>query len=75
MSDQTGRITWSRSTMGPIAEQRGAGGIRTHGTLLFDGFQDRCLRPLGHRSPGGPRYRTHAPGRAPAVGATRTANT
>ena len=28
----------------------GAGGIRTHGPLRVDGFQDRCLRPLGHRS-------------------------
>lgn len=26
------------------------GGIRTHGTLLYDGFQDRFLKPLGHLS-------------------------
>lgn len=29
----------------------GEGGIRTHGTLLFNGFQDRLLKPLGHLSP------------------------
>ena len=28
----------------------GWGGIRTPGTLRYDGFQDRCLRPLGHPS-------------------------
>ncbi len=28
----------------------GAGGIRTHGTLRYNGFQDRLLKPLGHRS-------------------------
>ncbi len=28
----------------------GEGGIRTHGTLRLNGFQDRLLRPLGHLS-------------------------
>ena len=28
----------------------GAGGIRTPGTLRYNGFQDRLLKPLGHRS-------------------------
>jgi hypothetical protein len=28
----------------------GAGGIRTPGTLRHNGFQDRLLQPLGHRS-------------------------
>ena len=28
----------------------GAGGIRTPGTLRHNGFQDRLLKPLGHRS-------------------------
>ncbi len=28
----------------------GEGGIRTPGTLLYDGFQDRCNRPLCHFS-------------------------
>ena len=26
----------------------GEGEIRTHDTLPYDGFQDRCLKPLGH---------------------------
>ena len=29
----------------------GRGGIRTHGWLPIGGFQDRCLKPLGHSSP------------------------
>ena len=33
----------------------GAGGIRTPGTLRFNGFQDRLLQPLGHRSRKGDR--------------------
>ncbi len=28
----------------------GGGGIRTHGELPHAGFQDRCLKPLGHPS-------------------------
>ena len=28
----------------------GEGGIRTHGTLPHNGFQDRHLQPLGHLS-------------------------
>ncbi len=28
----------------------GEGGIRTHGTFPHGGFQDRCLKPLGHLS-------------------------
>ena len=28
----------------------GWGGIRTHGRLHVAGFQDRCLKPLGHPS-------------------------
>ena len=28
----------------------GKGGIRTRGTLLLNGFQDRLLKPLGHLS-------------------------
>ncbi len=28
----------------------GSGGIRTHGELPHGGFQDRCLKPLGHTS-------------------------
>ena len=34
-----------------LSNTGGSGGIRTHGTLLtFDGFQDRCDRPLCHAS-------------------------
>ncbi len=32
-------------------EAGGGGGIRTHGRLRDDGFQDRYHRPLGHPSP------------------------
>ena len=28
----------------------GGDGIRTHGPVTVDGFQDRCLKPLGHTS-------------------------
>ena len=28
----------------------GEGGIRTHGTFPYNGFQDRHLQPLGHLS-------------------------
>lgn len=28
----------------------GEGRIRTHGEFPHDGFQDRCLKPLGHFS-------------------------
>ena len=28
----------------------GEGGIRTHGAVTHDGFQDRFLKPLGHPS-------------------------
>ncbi len=28
----------------------GESGIRTHGTSPYDGFRNRCLRPLGHLS-------------------------
>ncbi len=28
----------------------GGGEIRTHGRSPYDGFQDRCLQPLGHSS-------------------------
>ena len=28
----------------------GKGEIRTHGALLLAGFQDQCLKPLGHFS-------------------------
>src|SRR3954467_15159764 len=31
-------------------EPGGWGGIRTHGRLHVAGFQDRCLKPLGHPS-------------------------
>ena len=27
---------------------KGGGGIRTHVGVTQDGFQDRCLKPLGH---------------------------
>jgi hypothetical protein len=33
-----------------INHRRGAGGIRTLGTFRHSGFQDRLLKPLGHRS-------------------------
>jgi hypothetical protein len=39
--------------MYPSVEGRnngGEGGIRTHGTLRFNGFQDRRFRPLSHLS-------------------------
>jgi hypothetical protein len=32
------------------SETGGGGGIRTHGCLRNDGFQDRYHRPLGHPS-------------------------
>ena len=35
---------------GCIGKIGGGGGIRTHGGLRLDGFQDRCLRPLSHPS-------------------------
>ena len=28
--------------------EKGGGGIRTHVGVTQDGFQDRCLKPLGH---------------------------
>ena len=31
-------------------EYGGGDGIRTHGPVTVDGFQDRCLKPLGHTS-------------------------
>ena len=34
----------------------GESGIRTHGTLPYDGFQDRCNRPLYHLSMAVSRY-------------------
>src|ERR687891_261214 len=34
----------------PRRAASGAGGIRTHGPRRVGGFQDHCLRPLGHRS-------------------------
>lgn len=34
-------------------------GIRTHGESPLDGFQDRCLQPLGHRSTYKKRAPTH----------------
>ncbi len=38
-------------SFGLLFQNGGEGGIRTHGTLLFNGFQDRLLKPLGHLSP------------------------
>ena len=29
-------------------QRKGGGGIRTHVGVTQDGFQDRCLKPLGH---------------------------
>jgi hypothetical protein len=34
----------------PTLQTGGSGEIRTHGTFLFAGFQDQCLKPLGHAS-------------------------
>lgn len=34
----------------PVLNFGGSGEIRTHGELPHDGFQDRCLKPLGHTS-------------------------
>lgn len=31
-------------------KSKGAGGIRTHGGVTHDGFQDRCINPLCHGS-------------------------
>ena len=31
-------------------ESGGSGEIRTHGQLPVAGFQDQCLKPLGHAS-------------------------
>lgn len=33
-----------------LIENGRGGGIRTHGTFPFDGFQDRWFRPLTHPS-------------------------
>ena len=33
-----------------VGGESGWGGIRTHGRLPYAGFQDQCLRPLGHPS-------------------------
>ena len=38
------------SCLRPIRFFGGESGIRTHGTLPYDGFRNRCLRPLGHLS-------------------------
>ncbi len=43
-------VTASSSCRRVVSSTSGAGGIRTHGPLRVDGFQGRCLRPLGHRS-------------------------
>lgn len=41
----------SRGLLLIIGESSGGwGGIRTHGRLHVAGFQDRCLKPLGHPS-------------------------
>ena len=37
----------------------GEGEIRTHGRINFGGFQDRCLKPLGHLSNVMPGFITH----------------
>ena len=33
-----------------LVSHGGEGGIRTHGSSRYAGFQDQCLRPLGHLS-------------------------
>ena len=54
----------------------GGDGIRTHGSVNSGGFQDRCLRPLGHPSSGGLKHtisgrscsRRRSKGEDPGVG-------
>src|SRR3954451_24936204 len=57
----------------------GWGGIRTHGRLHVAGFQDRCLKPLGHPSlegkclsPGEPSCARHALNDAGGEGASHS---
>ncbi len=55
-ADRGGGPPLPRGVQGPVVAEPffsygGAGGIRTHGAgLLLNGFQDRLLRPLGHRT-------------------------
>jgi hypothetical protein len=47
-------IFWSggpiKNRQSEIVNRGGGSGIRTHGSLRYDGFQDRYLQPLGHPS-------------------------
>lgn len=38
------------SSQPPVSNNGGRGEIRTHGAVTLGGFQDRCLKPLGHPS-------------------------
>ena len=40
----------ARASQQPLFPTGGGGRIRTHGTLRYNGFQDRRHRPLGHSS-------------------------
>ena len=44
MKSPTGKSNWALGS--------GEGGIRTPGTLRYDGFQDRCNKPGSATSPG-----------------------
>ena len=35
-------------TLFTLPPKNGKGGIRTHGTFQYAGFQDQSLKPLGH---------------------------
>ncbi len=50
-----------------FTEQRGEGGIRTHGALRHSGFQDRRNRPLCHLSLNGAGSRTSIPSVIPGM--------
>ena len=43
-----GCILLSIAVEQPTEKKKGDGGIRTHEGVTLGGFQDRCLKPLGH---------------------------
>lgn len=50
ISGASAMANWLSLVTGSTPKENGGGGIRTHERLRVDGFQDRCLQPLGHPS-------------------------
>ena len=45
-------VSWRNGPKGPLGVRNGEGGIRTHGSFHFAGFQDQSHQPLDHPSRG-----------------------